>query len=395
MSTPFYDLASLVVVPSGYKASKVYAQKPLTTDGQLTFSRASTATRVNASGLIETVASNVPRLDYTNSTCPKLLLEPQRTNLAQYSEQFDSGYFSKVNTAINANALISPDGSTNADKFIATATTGVHYLSVPVTSGSPAVLSVFAKAAEETVFAIGNATGSAGVVFDLSNGTITSGTDATIENYGNGWYRCSYLRTSWSDFQYFSLRGNVPSYTGNGIDGIYLYGVQFEVGAYATSYIPTTSAAVTRLADAAYKDGIGSFFGTNVGSFFVEAEGPFFDTTAAYLFDLSDNSSASANRFAMYSVTSNAMSLFTNGGTNFTASVTARKKIALIWNGTNAKVYLNGAKVVDITIANANPTSINLNSRFNDIEYGNSKFSQVMAFKTALTEAQAIEITTL
>jgi hypothetical protein len=63
----FYDLASLVLVPSGYKASKVYAQKPLTTDGQLTFSRASTATRVNASGLIETVASNVPRLDYQGS----------------------------------------------------------------------------------------------------------------------------------------------------------------------------------------------------------------------------------------------------------------------------------------------------------------------------------------
>ncbi len=49
----FYDQASLVVVPSGYKSGKIYAQKPLTTDGQLTFTRASTATRVNASGLIE------------------------------------------------------------------------------------------------------------------------------------------------------------------------------------------------------------------------------------------------------------------------------------------------------------------------------------------------------
>ena len=80
MSTPFYDLASLVVVPSGYKASKVYAQKPLTTDGQLAFTRSTTATRVNSAGLIESVAINVPRLDYTNSTCPKLLLEPSRTN---------------------------------------------------------------------------------------------------------------------------------------------------------------------------------------------------------------------------------------------------------------------------------------------------------------------------
>jgi hypothetical protein len=76
MSTPFYDLASLVVVPSGYKASKVYAQKPLTTDGQLTFSRASTATRVNASGLIEEVASNVPRLDYLGSSCPRTFGTP-------------------------------------------------------------------------------------------------------------------------------------------------------------------------------------------------------------------------------------------------------------------------------------------------------------------------------
>jgi len=91
MSTPFYDLASLVVVPSGYKASKVYAQKPLTTDGQLTFSRASTATRVNASGLIETVSSNVPRLDYTNSTCPKLLLEKQRRHKKEMRELYKDG----------------------------------------------------------------------------------------------------------------------------------------------------------------------------------------------------------------------------------------------------------------------------------------------------------------
>jgi hypothetical protein len=78
MSTPFYDLASLVL-SQRVKAQKVYAQKPMTTDGQLTFSRASTATRVNASGLIETVASNVPRLDYQGATCgPRLLLEPQR-----------------------------------------------------------------------------------------------------------------------------------------------------------------------------------------------------------------------------------------------------------------------------------------------------------------------------
>lgn len=78
----YYDDASLVLIPSGVKAAKVYSQKPTNGTGDLTFSRASTATRTNASGVIVSVASNVPRLDYSGgATCPRLLLEPQRTNL--------------------------------------------------------------------------------------------------------------------------------------------------------------------------------------------------------------------------------------------------------------------------------------------------------------------------
>jgi hypothetical protein len=115
----FYDLASVVLVPSGYKSGKIYAQKPLTTDGQLTFTRASTATRVNASGLIESVASGVPRLDYTNSSCPKLLLEPQRTNLAFYSEEFNTSPWSTLGTiTITANAINSPSGTLTADLIL-------------------------------------------------------------------------------------------------------------------------------------------------------------------------------------------------------------------------------------------------------------------------------------
>jgi hypothetical protein len=85
MSTPFYDLASLVVVPSGYKAEKVYAQKPLTTDGQLTFSRASTATRVNASGLIETVGEQCTAFGLRLVMGQALLFKTRLTN-AQLAE---------------------------------------------------------------------------------------------------------------------------------------------------------------------------------------------------------------------------------------------------------------------------------------------------------------------
>jgi hypothetical protein len=148
MSTPFYDLASLVLVPSGYKAAKIYAQKPQTTDGQLAFTRASTATRVNASGLVEAVASGVPRLDYLNSTCPKLLLEPQRTNICLWSEQFDNGFWLKLGTGltVTANTTISPDGTQNADTLNVSNNNNVLYASRSGTySGNTYTFSIYAK----------------------------------------------------------------------------------------------------------------------------------------------------------------------------------------------------------------------------------------------------------
>jgi hypothetical protein len=72
-----FESASLVVTPNAYKAGTLYAIK----GADLTVTRATTATRVNANGLIETVGANVPRLDYTNGSCPSILVEPQRTNL--------------------------------------------------------------------------------------------------------------------------------------------------------------------------------------------------------------------------------------------------------------------------------------------------------------------------
>jgi hypothetical protein len=343
--------------------------------------------------------ANVPRLDYLGSSCPRLLLEPQRTNLALYSEQFDNAYFSKVNTAINANALISPDGSTNADKFVATATTGAHYLGVNVTSGSAAVLSVFAKAAEETVFAIGNATGSAGVVFNLSDGTITSGTGGTIENYGNGWYRCSYYRTSWSDFQYFSLRGNVPSYTGNGTDGIYIYGVQFEAGAYATSYIPTLGAAVTRGADVAEKTGISSLIGQTEGTLFLEldivAGSPNYHTLMQVYGNIT-------NRIAI-GQDINSINVFMYINASGTASyqvatvAAGPHKIALAYKNGDSVLYIDGVAAITTTraITLSTPLSTLFLNNVSGGEIGIFKDSQALVFKTRLSNSSLAELTSL
>ena len=76
-----FDDASLCVTPNGQKAGKLYSIKPTDGSGDLSVTRATTATRINSSGLIESVANNVPRLDYTNGSCPSILVEPTRTNL--------------------------------------------------------------------------------------------------------------------------------------------------------------------------------------------------------------------------------------------------------------------------------------------------------------------------
>ncbi len=282
MSTPFYDLASLVVVPSGYKSGKIYAQKPLTTDGQLTFTRASTATRVNSSGLIASVASGVPRLDYTNSTCPKLLLEPQRSNITLFSEQLDNANYTLLNFTIAANNTTSPDGTQSAEKLTETTANGEHLLYAIQSIGlGTYTMSAFFKAGGGTIFPVLRFNGSttnayAGCVFNTTTGQVVNtfsntytGTTTKVDNMGNGWYRVSLTTTT--NETTFGVRigasntatptvgdfGSI-SYAGNTNNFFYAWGVMLEAGAYPTSYIPTTSAAVTRLADTYQKAGFGN-----------------------------------------------------------------------------------------------------------------------------------------
>ena len=121
MST-LLDQASLILTPNAYKAGTLYSVKPEDGVGDFDFTRATTATRVNSAGLIETVATGVPRLDYpfidgVVQGCPSLLLEPARTNLVTYSEDFTKWVNTGGETTDTANQAISPDGSNNATKL--------------------------------------------------------------------------------------------------------------------------------------------------------------------------------------------------------------------------------------------------------------------------------------
>jgi hypothetical protein len=350
------------------------------------------------------ITDNTPRLDYTDSSCPALLLEPQRTNELSHSEYINAaGGYAITGASVTYNSSTSPDGYTNATLFdIPYDNAGFYNFD---TGGSKSVgdkltISLFAKLKSGSVTNVlklgygGAAVGGDRLSeFNLSTGTISyshpSADSVSIKDYGNGWYRLIQTQTCSAD----GFAGAVMY--GKGEMDVYIWGVQSEDAAYATSYIPTYGSSVSRVVDNGYKDGL-SVFGTNKGSFFVDAEGPNYNGIAAsYLFDLSDNSSDIVNRFAVYAINQNTFNIFTNGGNSFTLDASIRKKILVIWNGTNTKVYANGVKVLDFTYANANPTSINLNSRFNDVEYGKSEFKQVLTFPTALTDQEAIDLTTI
>lgn len=269
-----FDSASLVVTPNGTKASKLYAIKPTDASGDLSVTRATTATRVNSSGLIESVATNVPRLDYTNSTCPSILVEPQRTNLFSYSEQFDNAYWSKTNMVIVANDTTAPDGTNTADRATASFYPSTSITKTNLLTATNYTLSIYVKAGSVSTFRLdlvtaGFAAGS-NCIFNLTtlaktitNYGSTTGSTATITSVGNGWFRCTLTVLATATTYFAQL---LPAANGS----VYLWGAQLEAGSYATSYIPTVASSVTRNADVISKTGISSLIGQTEGTIFVE-----------------------------------------------------------------------------------------------------------------------------
>lgn len=261
-----FEDASLIITPNGRKAGKIFALKPFNGSGDLTVVRATTATEVNSSGVIVDVASNVARFDYTNSSCPSILVEPQRTNLALRSEEFDNLSWSKVRTTIVQNSTISPDGNLTADKLIDdTTASATHQISksIAVSSGLY-TMSIFAKKGEYNFIRFWEdiQTGRQ-CYFNLDNGVATNVNMHTVSivNYGNGWYRCIATLNipSAGNFGFrisLTPNGTTITYNGTGINGVYIWGAQLEVGANATSYIPTVASAVTRNADVISKTGL-------------------------------------------------------------------------------------------------------------------------------------------
>jgi hypothetical protein len=217
----YYAKASLVMVPSLYKTSIVYSERPLSTDGELTFTRASSATRVAANGLIEKV----------------------RTNLLLQSNSFDTTWSSSSTTETSGQSGY--DGTTNA--WLLAATSAGGFIFQDVTIAGLVTFSIYAKAGSEIGITLYSTHASQGRYFNLSTGAL-GGTfigaplDSKIESIGSGWYRCSITvsATATNNFRVYVSNGTA-NVTGN----ILIQSAQVEAGDIATDYIPTTTVAVS------------------------------------------------------------------------------------------------------------------------------------------------------
>ena len=187
------------------------------------FTRTTSGTFVGSNGLIQTTPASV--------------------NLLLYTQDFDNAAWTKSNSTVTANAAVAPDGTSTADKLVEAATTSSHYVLRAATVTTAAhVFSVYAKAGERSFVSLGF--DGLNVWFNLTTGavgTIEAGLTAAIVSVGDGWYRCSAIRTvtvagSKSSVIYSATADNALSYTGNGTSGIFIWGAQLETGSTATDY---------------------------------------------------------------------------------------------------------------------------------------------------------------
>ena len=416
MAKPNFTLPNKPAIKSGSILSYNYTDDFTFVPAELSFSRNGDATIVNSKNLIETVSANTPRIDYSDSlTEPSLLLEPQRTNLQLLSRQISSyTYLNQV--AVVDNSGTSPDGTINASLITPNTNNAAHYVGrniTGITASTPYVHSFFAKAngynkAVLYINNIYNAFSVAIIEYDLSLGTVSilsgSPTSTSIEDYGNGWYRCVCVNTSLAGasgtIRSYVYVNSSSNYAGDGTSGMYLWGYQLEAGSYATSYIPTEGSTATRLGETANNAGDVNVFNSEEGVLYAEIAALANDGTNRRI-SISDGSTS--DRIVLgYTASSNQLIvLVSSNSVSGVASLVnidnslQFNKIALKYKLNDFALWINGIEVLTDNSLNSpiglNDLSFEGADNLNDF-YG--KVKNLKVFNKALTDRE-LEILTI
>ena len=373
------DDVSIVVTPNGYKAGELYAVIPSDGAADMDVTRATDATRVDENGLIEEVLVNVPRIDYTGGGCPHILIEPQRTNLITYSEDFSQSYWTKSGVTVSLETTIkSPNGGYNSYK---------------ISSGTSGNLNRIAGVTGQTK----------SIFVRTVSGTGTIG----VLSYNGGSASTQNITEEWQRFDVLANTGDTDGTTFFAVDfrnstlaEVLIWGAQLENGLNVTSYIPTSGSTVTRNQDIISRDGIGSLVNSEEGVVFVEMAA-LINGGSYRSISLSDGTNTNvleidfaptSNRLEVYFIINGVSYLSPN---SYTIVQTDYNKIAFSWEENNLKLYVNGIELVNDLTATLLP------NKFNKLKFTtsngsfpfNGKVKQLQVYTTALTDSQLAALT--
>ena len=369
---------------------------------------------------VQEVTGDQPRLNYDISngvvqSCPSLLLEPASTNLVTTSETLSNYWSVQGATLIVDNQAVNPTGSLYANKLNTSNTAqyrGLNNAETTSYDGKTLNVSVFAKKITNDYiyfYNIGSTSGSSGVWFNISNGTLGNiggaWSNAKIEDYGNGWYRCSATVTFGTNTNYLYLLNSDGNDNKTSTIGsqTYLWGSQVEEQSYATSYIPTNGSSQTRAAETCNGAGTSSTFNSTEGVLYAEISGLALAGGDSRI-SLSDSTLNNRISFAYSPTASKGYIIVKINGVSVINNLNVEignhldiKKIAISYKSGDTKVFLNG---VELSIASSVSFSggvlndLSFESANSSVKfYGNVK--DIRVYNEALTDAQLQTLTTL
>jgi len=365
--------------------------KPLPFD----FTRASSGTTVNQSGLIETVGSGIPRIDFQGNTKGALLLEPQRTNLVTKSENIQD--WNKASNAsaefgyedpFKGNRAVKLTSSSNAQSY------QVYQGGSIMSSGTTYTYSMYAKKGTGYIFRLDFGIPDNGFVhIDLRDGSVLQESGSVyyigykVESISNGWYRISMIAT-YNSSAYF--RAGLYQQQGD----CYVAFAQLEAGSYATSYIPTSGSAVTRVADACSQTPPDGVIGLTEGVMYFETNSLLPSGTRSIALAYTSGSSY----YQIYFTSSNQIRVDVNGVLLVISSsinLNILNKIAFAYKSGDNALYINGVLV-------ASSGNATVPSSLNDFYLGNSlgneqsgSYQDFKLYNTRLSNSELAALTTI
>ena len=385
------EKASIILTPTAYSESSLKNVIPSSEPfGDMELVKDSTSTRVNENGLVETVATDIPRIDYSKGD-GAILTELQGTNQIRHSEDFSNALWTKDAITLTSSTDISPRGAAQT----------IYTIEKQPTSGD----GLYASFAS---FPTGQGTGVSVWIRKTSGSGDTGDVWIGYSNTGTGNGNTIAVGSSWQRIEYKS--------TGAGGGSIYIdpqsgytfqvWGAQGEKDSASgkdgkvTSYIPTTSGSVTRERDNYSGGGSSTLIGQTEGVFFFEGAS-LYDAEAGRGMSLSDTSPT--NRVILYfDFTSQKLrgTIRDGGGANvvLTGTVsdqTAFNKVAIKYKSGDIALWINGTEVATSTSTFAFTSDLNelAFDQGNPVNHMEGFIKQVIVFKEALTDAEITALT--